>query len=61
MSLGLVQELERLNARYEIAKIDPEWDEAKLQILITAQYDLSQLLNTPIPEVDWHELPGKDV
>lgn len=50
MSLGLVQELERLNARYEIAKLDPEWDEQKLQILITAQFDLATLLDTPLTE-----------
>lgn len=59
--MDLVQELERLNARYEIAKMDPEWDEQRLQILITAQYDLAQLINTPVPEVDWHQLPGKDI
>lgn len=61
MSLGLVQELERLNARYEIAKMDPEWDEQRLQILITAQGDLAKLIDNPTPEVDWHQLPGKDL
>ena len=59
--MDLVQELERLNARYEIAKMDPEWDEQKLNILITAQGDLAKLIDSQPEEIDWHELPGKDL
>ena len=36
-------ELIRLNQRYELNKINPNWTEQMLQILITAQSDLAAL------------------
>jgi hypothetical protein len=38
-----VDELARLNQRYETVKTNPNWDEDMLLILITAQYDVAAL------------------
>ena len=47
-----VDELVRLNERYESVKTDPNWTEEMLNILITAQFDLAKMCVDEIPTDD---------